>query len=218
MNDTRGFSLIEVMVATLILTLGLAGVAAMQLTAMNGIFIASSQANGSATALAWSEWLNGVVGQQKQDIDPYVLDVDGTKVIKYLRENYIAVANFDNKPTDSYNPDTYVPDGDNPKLEPFVQVELPDTREELAACFNGDKDFVTSDGRTVRATFKKEGGTDFTPEDMPPPAPPGARLVMRIAANVPVSETATIELSVVYANAFVRDRGPTMRFVVASNM
>jgi hypothetical protein len=43
-------------------------------------------------------------------------------------------------------------------------------------------------------------------------------MVWRIAANVPVVNTATVEISIIYINAFIRSRGVTLRFVVGASM
>ena len=222
-KDTQGFSFVELMIATLVMTVGLTGVAAMQIKALNGTFFANSQASGATVALAWSEWLSGMIANGYQDTKEYKRTVNGQVETALLRENFVYLTMLDDNQADSFDGDTYAPDAKpTPHFPPFVQVELPTTTQGLADCFNGVTAFVTSSGKSVKLKFKKQQLEDsdavlFTAADMPPLAPPGARLLLRVAANVPVGNTATIEVAVKYKNAFVNDRGATLRFVVASN-
>jgi hypothetical protein len=143
-------------------------------------------------------------------------------------ENFVELTSLDeenpNDKMDVYDPakmNVFDPDStSSPK--PFIQVEMPDTTEGLLAMFNGETPFVTTDGFSHRLQFRKQGSIDeylkFEAKDLPPTAPPGARMVWRIAANVPVVNTATVEISIIYINAFIRSRGVTLRFVVGASM
>jgi prepilin-type N-terminal cleavage/methylation domain-containing protein len=207
-QDTRGFSLIEVMVAVMVLTLGLTGVAGMQIKALNGTFAANSNSTGSGIALAWAEWLDGLMNHTDQE-----KIVDNTTNM-WTRENLRLLTRLDTDPNDTmvvYHLNATPP-------VPFTEYELPSSIADIVKCFNGQKAFVSTTGQSKTLTFRKEGGTLFTAADLPPPAPAGARLVLRIAANVPCINTATIEVSLPYTNAFVKKRGATLHFVVASNM
>jgi len=216
MQDKRGFSLVEAMIAIVIATIGLAGAGAMQINAMNGTFFANSQASGSGIALAWMEWINGLVSHGDQDKIQYKQTVNGVTTILYYRENFVYFTRLDNDLNDTMA--AYHPEHIPPQITPFVEVVLPTTIQNIVDCFNGVKAFTTSAGNTVFLPFRKEGRTPFTAADMPPVAPPGASIVLRIAANVPVANTATIEVALIYANAFVHNRSVRLRLVVASNM
>jgi prepilin-type N-terminal cleavage/methylation domain-containing protein len=206
-QDKKGFSLIELMIAVMVLTIGLTGVAAMQLTALSGTFFANSQATGSGVGLAWSEWLSGLMNHSDQDKnqDPATL--------MWNRENVNTLMSLDSNPNDTS----------------YTEYEMPRLTDDLVKCFNGQQAFVATSGFSKTVVFVKQGSTPataisarvlvpFTAPDMPPPAPAGAQLVLRIAANVPYINTSTIEVSLLYKNAFVNKRGATMHFVVASNM
>ena len=195
-QNKRGFTLIELMIAGLVVTVGLTGVAAMQITALKGTFSANSNSTGSGIALAWAEWLNGLVSHTDQE-----KVVDNTTNM-WTRENLRNLSRLDSS---------------SPFDQLSVEVQLPSSTDDLVKCFNGTKDFVLTTGGSRTLAFRKEGGTPFTAADLPPPPPAGAHLVMRVAANVPVYNTATIEISLLYTNAFSNQRGATMHFVVAAN-
>lgn len=209
-REQKGFTLVELMIATVVLVVGLSGVAAMQLNAMNSTFFANSQSSGAGIALAWEEWLFRLIKNPDQDTDTYFGDIG-----MQHPENFVLLASLDADPNDKEY-------ADKNKPSPFAQVVMPSTTQELVALFNGSKSFVTEDGRSLQLQFRKQGSSTaylaFKPEDMPLPAPEGARMVWRIAANVPVENTATVEISIIYANAFVKNRGVTLRFVVGANM
>lgn len=196
MQDHRGFTLVELMAAVVVLVIGLTGVAAMQMTALNGTFVASGKSTGSGVALAWTEWLNGLMSHPDQD---KTVDINTGM---WGRENFSRLASLDPQQND----------------QAYIEVVLPSSINDIVACFNGQKAFVLSTGATKTLVFRKEGGTLFTAKDLPPPAPAGAKLVLRIAANVPVINTASVEVSVPYNNAFAKNQGATLHFVVASNM
>ncbi len=222
-RDNRGFSLVEMMIATMVLCIGLTGVAAMQMTALEGSMFANSQSSGAGIALAWEEWLTGLMKNPNQDTSVYFGDIQTLHP-----ENFVLLTSLDED-----NPNDKMAVYDNvtmnvfllePQLppSPFVQVEMPATRQELVDMFNGVRPFVTTEGYTVQLQFRKQGSSEvyipFEVQDMPPPAPAGSRMVWRIAANVPVVNTATIEISIIYINAFIRSRGVTLRFVVGASM
>lgn len=236
-RNSRGFTLIETMIATMVLTFGLTGVAAMQISALNGSFTADSRSTGSSVALAWTEWLTGLMRNANQETMMYFGDIDTLHP-----ENFVLLTQLDPNAADdlsAYDAATmdvydYKSSGaQNPK--PFVQLVMPSSKEAMVDMFNGDAPFKTSDGRSVTLRFRKLGpGPQLDPldptappkvpyipfdvSDLPPPAPAGSRMIWRIAANVPVADTATVEISIVYANAFTRNRGATLRFVVGANM
>lgn len=222
-RDKKGFSLVETMIATMVLVVGLTGVAAMQMTALEGSMFANSQSSGAGIALAWEEWLTGLMKNPDQDTAIYFEDI-----LTLHPENFVALTSLDaenpNDKMDVYDPATMsVFDLDSRKKPtPFVQVVMPATAEELVDMFNGETPFVTRGGFSIRLQFRKQGSIDeylkFEAKDLPPLAPPGARMVWRIAANVPVVNTATVEISIIYINAFIRSRGVTLRFVVGASM
>ena len=193
--NKRGFSLLEVMIATMVLTIGLLGVAGMQLRALNGAFRSSALGTGAGVAQAGAGWLNGLVGYTDQNKILYFTTG------RLYRENFVKLANFDNNATDRLP----------------VTVTLPASIYDIVACFNGQQAFTTSYGQ-VTLQFRKEGGALFTVQDMPPPAPAGSRIVLTVNANVPIQDMATVSVSVPYTNAFVANAGTTLSFVVASNM
>jgi prepilin-type N-terminal cleavage/methylation domain-containing protein len=222
-RDKKGFSLVETMIATMVLVVGLTGVAAMQMTALEGSMFANSQSSGAGIALAWEEWLTGLMKNPDQDTEVYFGDIQTLHP-----ENFVELTSLDadnpNDKMDVYDNRTmsvFDPDAIHPPT-PFVQVEMPATTQELLAMLNGEAPFVTTDGYSVRLQFRKQGSIEeyleFEAKDLPPLAPPGSRMVWRIAANVPVVNTATVEISIIYINAFIRSRGVTLRFVVGASM
>ena len=196
-QDKKGFSLVELMIATVVLTIGLTGVAGMQIKALNGTFAANSNSTGSGIALAWAEWLDGLVSHTDQE-----KIIDNTTNM-WTRENLRNLTRLD-----AANPNDQLP----------VEVVLPSTTDDIVKCFNGQKAFVLTTGVTKTLVFRKEGGALFAAKDMPPPAPAGARLLLRIWANVPIVNTVSVEVSLPYTNAFVNQRGATLHFVLASSM
>jgi len=207
-QNKRGFTLIELMIAGLVVTVGLTGVAAMQITALKGTFSANSNSNGSGIALAWAEWLNGLMSHTDQE------KFQDNVTNMWNRENLITLMNLDTLKTDTmaaYDPDKNI-------ITPFVEYMLPSSTEDIAKCFNGQKPFVSTSGGSKTLTFIKQGHTLFTAADMPPPAPVGSHLLLRVAANVPFVNVATVEVSIPYSNAFTNKRGATLHFVVSSNM
>jgi hypothetical protein len=222
-RDKKGFSIVETMIATVVLVVGLTGVAAMQMTALEGSMFSNSQSSGAGIALAWEEWLTGLMKNPSQDTDIYFGDIQTLHPENFVRLTSLDAENPNDK-MDVYDPakmSVFDPDSES-SPKPFVQVEMPATTQELAEMFNGERDFVTTDGDSVKLLFRKQGSIDeylkFEAKDMPPPAPPGSRMVWRIAANVPVVNTATVEISIIYINAFIRSRGVTLRFVVGASM
>ena len=205
-QDKRGFTLVELMIAAMVLLVGLTGVAAMQLTALKGTFAANSNSTGAGIALAWSEWLDGLMNHtdQPKNIDP----VTGM----WFRQNLISLNSLDSNQNDTA----------------YTEYQLPSSTDEIVKCFNGQQAFVSTTGYSKTVVFIKVGsqisaaGTTipipFTAADMPPPAPEGSHLVLRIAANVPVINTCSVEVSLPYTNAFSKKTGATLHFVVSSNM
>jgi prepilin-type N-terminal cleavage/methylation domain-containing protein len=196
LKDIRGFTITELMAAVVVLTIGLTGVAAMQMTALNGTFVANGKSTGSGIALAWTEWLNGLMSHADQD------KIFDSNTGMWTRENVFRLASLDPGQND----------------QSYVEIVLPLAINDIVACFNGQQAFVLSTGGTKTVAFRKEGGTLFTAKDLPPPAPAGAKLVLRIAANVPVVNTASVDIAVPYKNAFAKGLGATLHFVVSSNM
>ncbi len=192
----RGFSLIELMVAVMVLTIGLTGVAAMQLTALSEVFFANSNSTGSSTALAWAEWLTSHMNQTDQE------KIVDSNTGMWNRANLFWLMSFDSNKTDTG----------------YAEIQMPSTMADIVSFFNTTRTVVFTSGESKSVVFRKEGGAPFTAQDMPPPAPAGSILVLRIAANVPVVNTATIEVSLPYKNAFVKKMGATLHFVVASSM
>lgn len=236
-GNTGGFTLLEAMIATMILAMGLTGVAAMQVTALNGAFTADSRSTGSAVALAWTEWLSGLMRNANQETINYYGDIDTLHP-----ENFVLLASIDGDPADdlsAYKPEemdvSLYNEGSAADPKPFAQVIMPATKQEMVDMFNGKSPFTTTDGRSLTLQFRKLGpGPQLDPldptapptvpyipfdvSDLPPPAPAGSTMIWRIASNVPVADTATVEISVIYMNAFTRNRGVTLRFVVGANM
>ncbi len=229
MKNTKGFTLVEVLIATMVLTIGLTGVAAMQINALNGTFAANAQSSSSSVALAWEEWLLGLMKNPMQTTETYFGDIN-----MQHPENFVWLTSLDKDPTDTldaYDYDkmnVFNPNASQAKdPKPFVQVVMPSSTDKLVDWFNGDTAFATADGRSMKLRFRKLGSnaiTDpdvfvpFEKMDMPPPAPPGSVMVWRVAANVPVQNTATVEISIIFTNAFTRNKGVTLRFLVGAEM
>jgi len=182
LNSNAGFSIVEAMVAVMILTIGLTAVAGMQVKALQGNSFAWSFSTGSNAALSWLEWYAGFMSQQDQPSITY----NG----KLCRQNFARLSLLDTDITDT----------------DFTEVEVPGTTAGLLSAFEDTYNYTQPDG------------TNFTAEQVPQPTPPGGRIVWRIAANVPVPDLTTLEVSCIYRTAFVRDAGPTLRMVFSSNM
>ena len=182
MHANAGMSLVEVMVAVVILTVGLSGVAGMQLKALQENNFAGTLSTGVNADLAWLEWFTDFVSQPDQDNILF----DG----KLCRQNYARIAMLDTNTAD----------------RGFTERQIPSTTADLLSAFQNTYHFRNADG------------SNFTAEQVPQPPPSGSYILWRIAANVPAPNLTTLEVSCIYATAFVRSRGPTLRLVVFSNI
>jgi prepilin-type N-terminal cleavage/methylation domain-containing protein len=105
MKTERGFTIIEVMIALVVLGLGLLGVAVMQTKAVQGNVLGKRVTEGSALGEAWMEWL------MKQSYDKVAaLDTNADDLVATLR---------------TLNPDTLLTDLQTWGLGTFTGDEVP---------------------------------------------------------------------------------------------
>ena len=203
-----GFSLIELMIAIMILVVGLTGVAGMQISALKGVFLSSSQTTGVGVSQAWMEWFSGLMSQREQEKNPSAA-LNG----KWVNNNFLQLAALDTIPGDDQytvvHPDCSggacsnckAPDKDK------ACITMPGTIAAMKTFLNG-KNFTNS---------RPGGHTTFDAASRLPPLPPaGSYMVWRIADNVPAENVITVQVSIVYSNAFVTDKGATLTLILSS--
>jgi prepilin-type N-terminal cleavage/methylation domain-containing protein len=78
-DNARGFSIIEVMIAIVVLVTGLLGVAAMQTKAMQCNMSAGRYTSGSAAGAAWMEWLMNQPYDKVAALDVNMFDTQPTE-------------------------------------------------------------------------------------------------------------------------------------------
>jgi len=203
-----GFSLIEMMVAVMVLMVGLMGVAGMQINAMRGVFLASSQTAGAGLSQAWLECFSGLISQREQEPNP-----SASFNNKYVLNNFLQLAALDATPDDDQytvvHPDctggvcTNCKDPDTGK----ACITMPTTTAAMKKFFN-DHNFTNA---------PPGGHTTFDDASILPPLPPAsAYMVWRIADNVPAQNVITLQVSILYRNAFIVDKGATLTYIVGS--
>jgi prepilin-type N-terminal cleavage/methylation domain-containing protein len=204
-----GFSLVEIMIAVVILTWGLSGAAALQINAMRGAFSASSYSTGAGLSQAWIEWFSGLISQKSQQTTASSVTND-----TFVTNNFFQLANLDANPHD----DKFT------VLHPFAKggncSKCPDYNR------NTDQDCIefkqtTADIKaflnTHHFTPAVGEGTFDDASRLPSQPAPGSYMVWRIAANMPTEGVTTVQVSVKYTNAFVTNRGSTLTIVLGSN-
>jgi prepilin-type N-terminal cleavage/methylation domain-containing protein len=92
-HSNAGMSIVELMVAVMILSIGLSGVAGMQMKALQGNNFAGTLSTGSNAAQSWLEWYNDFVNQQDQNSILF----NG----KLCREHFARLSMLDTNPNDS---------------------------------------------------------------------------------------------------------------------
>jgi type IV pilus modification protein PilV len=121
MMNQKGFSLIEVMIATIVLTIGLTGVALMQTSAIRSNSFAWTMNIGSNHSQEWMEWLINQVSRPTQDTTLYLGHM--------LKENFVALSSLDSTPGD----------------DAATEIQLPATETAMLAMLQ-EKKFVNPDG------------------------------------------------------------------------
>ncbi len=123
-----GFTVVETMIAVMILVIGIVGVGAMQLKALQGTKFAGVFYDGANTSTSWLEWINNFVNQPDQVSLPY----NG----RLLKRNFVRLSQMDTNPNDTG----------------FTTVELPVSTTTLLNQFNNTYDFKNADGNSFAAT------------------------------------------------------------------
>ncbi len=137
-STQRGFTLIETMVATVVLCIGLLGVALMQTTAITGNSFAWNMNRGSNIAQQWMEWNIVQVSRPNQDTTPFLGHLQ--------KENYVALAALD----------------DNTGDDGATAVQMPATREAMAR-FLSQKGFRNASGAAFSTVeFPELPGAGYT--------------------------------------------------------
>jgi len=202
-GNARGFTLIEVMIATVVICIGLVGAAAMQLTAIRGDNFSKNFSAGANTANSWAEWILTLSSMPNQPpLDYYSSGLQP-------KRNFVLLASLDQTQGASATPSDPL----------FTQLVLPRDITGIVNCINGVTPFTTTDGAQITVKFRKPpyGDADiFKAADLPPAPPPGAFMQWNIGTNIPGPQKVTVEVSIIYNNAFMNTLGPRLRFVLSS--
>ena len=183
-----GFTIMEVICAMVVLTIGLMGVAAMQLKAIQGNSFAASFNEGSMQAEAWMEWFVGYANWPYQANRAY----NGLQLV----ENFCTIAEMD---TNSGDADATV-------------IQVPGTMDALLTYLT-DHDFYAP--RLDADNGSSSSREDLTADQIPGPPSTGYTMEWRVTANMPLENTTTIEIITTCNNSFTRNKRNVLRFVLS---
>jgi hypothetical protein len=108
----------------MVLSIGLLGVAGMQINALRGITVAGSFSEGTNAGLSWAEWLYKAVNQDLQTSLPYKTNSSGVAC------NFVRLSQIDTNSTD----------------DEFKEVEIPKTKA-LIVTKLAELGFVNEEGQ-----------------------------------------------------------------------
>jgi len=188
-----GFTMIEIICAIVVLTVGLMGVALMQTKAIQGNSFASSFNEGSMVGQSWMEWLEGYVTWPNQQ--------NRTWGGKQLPENFCTVSELDTNPDDNL---------------PTVYQDATTGWYTMSGflSFLDDKGFFAPRLIDDNSTLQRA----LTEEQIPGPACSGYSMEWRVTANMPVTNNTIVEIITTCNNSFTRNKKNTLRLILTPQL
>ncbi|MEI6128367.1 MAG: prepilin-type N-terminal cleavage/methylation domain-containing protein [Pseudomonadota bacterium] len=188
-SQEAGFTIMEVLCAMVVLTIGLMGVAAMQAKAIQGNSFAASFNEGSMQAEAWMEWFEGYANWPYQANRQY----NGQQLV----ENFCTIAEMDTASDDA--------------VATVIQVPA-----DMAGLLDylSDQGFYAPRLETDKGSSSRNA---LTADQIPGPPGRGYTMEWRVTANMPLQNTTTIEIITTCSNSFTRNKRNVLRFILSPN-